>query len=687
MKKKWIISLVMLLAIQIIPTQATMAQEIIGEVTQVPEQTIQIKAKMHTQMLGATSVQYALIDNGEIVLSGTEGVYSKNKEGTLDKNTMYGIGSTSKMFTTAAIMKLVEEGKIDLDTPITNYIPEFEMKDERYKQITVRMLLNHSSGLMGSSFNNAFLFEDADTDAHDNLLEELKEQRLKADPGVYSVYCNDGFTLAEIVVERVSGMDFTTFIHKYITEPLGLKNTKTPQDTFDRVQLAKTYNQTNGQEVLSDSVNVIGTGGIYSTAEELCKFAELFMRNKNNALNETSQMAMETLEAAKGIWPKEGDNSIAYGLGWDSVQAYPFSEYGIKALVKGGDTQLYHGSLVVLPEYNMAAAVLSSGSASTYDQMLASDILLQQLKNKGIIEEIKPSKVKEEIVSAEMPEALVQDSGIYMNSLSAYKISIEKEGILKLEMCNMPLPEQIFTYTKEGNFVSSDGGTSVEIIEESNGEKYLWVRGYASIPGIGELATSEYQIQKVEANPISKEVMEAWKERLGKKYYIVNEKYSSQVYMQVPITTLAFTLEIPGYVGTNKIVSETEALANLQIPGTGGRDLGDIKMYKQDGLEYMENRGYILVEEAGVPELAKANEAICTIGEEGYTRWFRVPSSLAGKTIILTMPEVGAVMTYDSNGINVENTYLTGNKEIVLPQDGIVGFAGNAGVKFRYVLK
>ncbi|MEG0579849.1 MAG: serine hydrolase domain-containing protein, partial [Niameybacter sp.] len=346
MKKKWIISLAMLLALQVMPTQVLKAEEIntsIGQTQQAdPAQMIQTKAKMHATMLGATSLQYALIDNGEIVFSGTEGVYSKTENGSLDAQTMYGIGSTSKMFTTAAIMKLVEEGKVDLDQPVTTYIPEFEMKDERYKQITVRMLLNHSSGLMGSSFNDAFLFEDADTKAHDQLLALLKEQRLKADPGAYSVYCNDGFTLAEIVVERVSGIDFTTFIHTSFTEPLGLNNTKTPQDTFDQLQLAKTYNPMNQQEVLADSVNVIGTGGIYSTAEELCKFAELFMRGNEKSLTLETQVAMENFEASQGMWPESGDNSVAYGLGWDSMQVYPFNEYDIKALVKGGDTQLYH---------------------------------------------------------------------------------------------------------------------------------------------------------------------------------------------------------------------------------------------------------------------------------------------------------------------------------------------------------
>ncbi len=90
------------------------------------------------------------------------------------------------------------------------------MKDKRYKHITPRMLLNHSSGLQGSTFNNSFLFKDNDTYAHDILLQQLSNQNLKADPGAFSVYCNDGFTLAEILVERINGMNFTEFLHQKV---------------------------------------------------------------------------------------------------------------------------------------------------------------------------------------------------------------------------------------------------------------------------------------------------------------------------------------------------------------------------------------------------------------------------------------------------------------------------------------
>ncbi len=317
---------------------------------------------------GVSGVQYALISDGKIVLSGTSGVFNKDKSRDLDNQSLFGIGSISKMFTTTAVMILVDQGKINLDEPVTTYIPEFKMADPRYKDITVRMLLNHSSGIMGGSLINAYLYNYPSTLAHDNLLSQLAGQQLKADPGEFSVYCNDGFTLAEIIVERVSGMSFSEFIRKNITEPLGMNNTHTPMDDFERNRLTRTF--VNGKETPVETTNVIGTGGIYSTAEDLCRFLQVYMDDSGYlpAADLLSQDAKEMTmqkEYKRGFGPYQEEGLFGFGLGWDSVDAYPYSQYGIQSLIKGGDTFLYHGSMIVLPEYNMAfAALLSSGGSS-----------------------------------------------------------------------------------------------------------------------------------------------------------------------------------------------------------------------------------------------------------------------------------------------------------------------------------
>ncbi|WP_315373332.1 serine hydrolase domain-containing protein, partial [Paenibacillus xylanexedens] len=370
------------------------------------------KAKLLTETYGTTSLQYALIDGGEIVVSGQTGKNDINDKVPLTSNTVYGIGSTSKMMLTAAVMKLVDEGKIDLDAPVVNYMPDFTMKDNRYKQITPRMLLNHSSGLLGTSTSNATLYGDNDTYSHDTFLEQLANQNLKADPGEYSVYSNDGFTLAEILVERVSGIGYTAFIHKYFTEPLDMKHTKSPQDVVNPSDMAAIYSPFYEGPLPKENYNIIGTGGLYSTAEDLVKFSRIFTGEVDGILSSKSVEAMAQEEYKRGMWPEDSDTLMSYGLGWDSVNLFPFNEYGIKAVMKGGDTLSYQSSLVVLPEYNMAAAVISSGGSSLTNNFVANELLLSALEEKGVIKERKPEKSFGVPVKANMPKGISKYAGI-----------------------------------------------------------------------------------------------------------------------------------------------------------------------------------------------------------------------------------------------------------------------------------
>ena len=237
------------------------------------EQTAQIQAQTAMENGGATSVQYALWKDGEIVLTGSAGVYSLTENRLLTDDILYGAGSISKVYTAAAMMLLVEDGRVELDEPVTTYLPDFTMADERYQNITVRMLLNHSSGLMGSAGPGSFLFADGEYDATDDLLERLSTQTLQADPGAYSVYSNDSFSLAQLVIEAVSGMDFGDFLSREIAQPLGLTSTFVPGDDFDAGRLAKTYLTAGDTRALPpETLAVAGCGGIYATAADLAAF-------------------------------------------------------------------------------------------------------------------------------------------------------------------------------------------------------------------------------------------------------------------------------------------------------------------------------------------------------------------------------------------------------------------------------
>ena len=159
---------------------------------------------------GATSITAGLTDLNGLIWQGTTGVIDAGG-GAPGPDTIYGIGSTSKMFATAAVMQLVDEGRVELDAPVVRYLPQFTMRSPQYRQITVRMLLDHSAGFPGSTYSNGFTTAAYDGYATE-VLANLARSSLKTTPGAMSVYCNDCFTVAGELVAEVSGMPFTTYL-------------------------------------------------------------------------------------------------------------------------------------------------------------------------------------------------------------------------------------------------------------------------------------------------------------------------------------------------------------------------------------------------------------------------------------------------------------------------------------------
>lgn len=634
--------------------------------------------------VGITSIQYAMMDSGEIVESGVGGVYSKQENRLLTTENLFGIGSTSKMFTTAAMMRLADQGKVDLDRPVTDYIPEFTMADARYQDITVRMLLNHSSGLMGSTYGNGFLFDDADTQAHDTLLDDLATQTLKADPGAFSVYCNDGFTLAEIVIERVSGMSFTDFIHQEITGPLGMAHTKTMQDDFDRSSIVRTYNPyAPDQETPTDAVNIIGTGGVYATAEDLCRFAQIFT-GEADVLTDASREATFHKEYADGQWLDVENNTVGYGLGWDSVDLYPFNLYGIQAVTKGGDTLLMHNSLIVLPEYGLSAAVSSSGGSSAYCQMLATSLLLDQLEEKGIITE--RLSALDSFTPAEqtaLDADVKQYEGLYGDSTSLMRLTMDDAGTLTLTNAYAPTQAQTYIYCGNGLFKHETGALELRFTEQ-NGRTYLTYRGYSAIDGLCDVVSETYYLEKLPENAVTDEMQTAWAAREGKAYVSVTDKASSQLYMSgLPMLGIG---TVDGYLLSNPLTSGSRADVAIQIPMMGGRDTSPFVFETIDGAEYVHYTDGLYMDISAVPDIYTGTQSHLTIQPNGYNRWYNLPEVLDGKTMSIQGSESTGFVVFNAAGQTINQSAVTGDTQVILPGGGAIVFCGDAGDRINLTI-
>ncbi len=658
-------------------------------VTQVSAESEKGTAKDKAQRLaeeivssyGVSGIQYAIRDQGSIVLSDSAGVSDKANREQITEDTMFGIGSVSKMYVSAATMILADAKKVDIDKPLTTYIPEFKMADERYKDITPRMLMNHSSGLFGTHYGNSMLFDDTDTENHDELLSRLQSERLKSDPGEYSVYCNDGFQLLELLVERVSGLSYSEFLDQYISSPLHLSSTKTPLDEFDREQLAKTYFPTIEKALPVEYANVLGAGGIFSTAEELTAFGEVLIGNRTDILSEQSAKAMQNPEYRRGLWVPEETNAFNYGLGWDAVSLAPFSDYGITALNKGGDTTMYHAALTTIPEYDISIAVLTSGGSSIYNTIFASKVLLEYLEDTGKIKEIQPDKTFKPAVKVEMPAQLQAYSGRYGAVGSTANIEI-KDGELELPALAGLIPPQKYVYTGDGQFTSMDGSAAVSFDEQKNGKTYLKLKAYLTIPGIGQMVMVTYEYQKLNSNPLDQTTQKAWEKRNGKNYYAVNEKITSIMYMEPSILTKNITVD-QGYVSGARIVDATQALNAAEIPVMSGRDAFDLNFYKVNNVEYLKVEGFSYISEEAVKPIYAGKSSKVTIPSNGHAVWFKIGEQSANKRMTVDVPVSGGFAVYDAQGKVVHFSAVSDERSIFLPEGGLIVLGGKAGDVFK----
>ncbi|GAA3841800.1 serine hydrolase domain-containing protein [Streptomyces chiangmaiensis] len=160
-----------------------------------------------------------LLDGQEIYAS--HGVTSLSNPLPVDEKTLFPLASVSKTFTATALMRLVAEGKVDLDAPVRRYVPELKLADEQAAaQITVLNLLNHTAGL---DWN---LIDDGEGDRSlAGLVAKLPQLPLIAPPGARASYSQAGYNLAGRIIEKVTGLPFEQAMASLVLEPVGLADT------------------------------------------------------------------------------------------------------------------------------------------------------------------------------------------------------------------------------------------------------------------------------------------------------------------------------------------------------------------------------------------------------------------------------------------------------------------------------
>lgn len=632
-----------------------------------------------------------------ILATGVTAAYGADKETTpvqteIKADSVSAVGSVSKIFCTTAALQLYEQGLLDIDAPVTDYVPEFTMQDERYKDITVRMLMNHTSGLMGMVYDDMMLYDDIDTTCHDRFIGHLKNSRLKADPGTLATYSNDGFTLLEIVVEHVSGESFTDYVENHISKPLKLENTGTAAKMYGSKNTANIF--VGGVPYDTDYCMAFGSGGIMSTAPELCKFGAAFFKGDETLLRQSSKDEMQ-----KNNSRDKYEN--AFGLGWDSVdvsKSWTTSE-DVQLMFKGGSLLHQYAGLMVAPDEQISVAVTMNGASAGDVTMLTESLMISALAQKGIRVTFDEPKVME--TADKVPEKYLKMADIYAREDGIFKVEFPDGKYMEINEITAENPKaKRYMYTVDDRFVLMDGEPDSDsfvqagdrellTFTERNGNTYICKYENTYADGFGRYIDSSYYLQRVGEFNASDSVQQAWTQRNGKKYYMTNMKYSNAFYNVSPCVKLNVPEEINGCAKfTGKMIMKTVSFTNenkaegfVLIPGEAGRELTDFEVFTENGCEYLRtcDQALTLVSEDSIPDLTADIHEIAL--ETGRAKWYKI-GEMDLKSVTLDIPEKAAVYIYDKFDNVVYSSYMKGyGNNVTLPESGKIVFIGESGEK------
>lgn len=266
----------------------------------------------------------------------------EEKKPVLPDQTLFRPGSISKLFTATAVMQLVEQGKLDLDRDVNDYL-DFPIPKTYPEPVTLRQLLTHTGGFE-ETLKNLFVAHESDIKPLRTYLVNEMPARIFP-PGKIPSYSNYGFTLAGYIVERVSGEKFERYIGNHIFKPLGMNNS-----TFDQPlppqfapQMSKGYLSASKKPRDFEFVQAAPAGALTTTAADMTRFMLVFLQD--GAVDGVSILKPETVRQMEAR--QFEFHQMLPGLG------ITFMEYlidPVRIIAHGGDTVYFHSDMILVPD-------------------------------------------------------------------------------------------------------------------------------------------------------------------------------------------------------------------------------------------------------------------------------------------------------------------------------------------------
>ncbi|WP_163240819.1 serine hydrolase domain-containing protein [Bacillus aquiflavi] len=437
---------------------------------------------------GATLV---VVKDGHVLLKKGYGYSDVEKKVPVDPDeTLFRIGSITKLFTATAAMQFAEKGEIDLHTDINQYLKEIKIENDDETPLTMASLLTNTGGFADSN----------DGVYSEKLLDELvplsntiknKMPSLIRAPDELIQYSNHGFSLIGYIVEQVSGIPFNQYIEENIFKPLQMNNSYyflSPQNLY-KASKGYAYENKSFTEKPIGSIIVHPAGSIVATAEDMSKFLIAHLQNgkyeENTILKEDTAIEMHTRQFSQ--------HDLMPGYGYGFYENYK----NHKIMLHDGDTDSFTSQLSILPEENLGFFI----SYNTLDDGKLRDEFEEELykffgielEEKTIVTEAFDGNTRQlEIFEGDyvfvnrLLEGPLKARGLFLK----VKVRVGENGKLNLKVFDPSLGGS-YKQIDENLFVNEKNHRRLLLKEGEDGSKYLFINTKVPMQSFEKLTDQE----------------------------------------------------------------------------------------------------------------------------------------------------------------------------------------------------
>ena len=339
-----------------------------------------------------TGLSIALVDDQRIVWAEGFGYADKENRKPASAETIYRVGSISKLFTATAAMQLAEQHKLDLDRPLQDVLPEFSIRSrfENSNPITPRNVMTHHSGLPRDVLKGMFT---KNPEPFTELVRHVRASDTFYPPNHTFSYSNVGVTLLGHAIQDVSGEPFADYLRHSVLEPLGMRTASFDLGVAKSDLMSKAYRKSDLADDLS--LRDMPAGGLNASVVDLAHFLSMVFADGHAGTTQVlkPESVGEMLKAQNTDVPL--DFNFRNGLGWmlSTLGSSTIQNAGPVAH-HAGATIHYRAQMYALPEHKLGVIVLAnSGSAGRTVDHVATEVLTLALEAKTGIKQPKHSKV------------------------------------------------------------------------------------------------------------------------------------------------------------------------------------------------------------------------------------------------------------------------------------------------------